>query len=86
MSSETTFRERNRIPIKAMGATVAVVAGLIGIGGAAKAWFVLPYRIETLETDNRTIKQEYKDLAREQQEQKLILMRIEERLKHRTQN
>lgn len=86
MSSETTFRERNRNPIKAMGATVAVVAGLIGIGGAAKAWFVLPYRIETLETDNRTIKQEYKDLAREQQEQKLILMRIEERLKHRTQN
>lgn len=72
---------------KSIGAAVAVVAGLIGIGGAAKAWFILPYRIELLETDGKAIKQEYKDLAKEQQEMKLILMRIDERLKrNRTEN
>lgn len=72
--------------MKSIGAAVAVVAGLIGIGGAAKAWFILPYRIELLEVDGKAIKQEYKDLSKEQQEMKLILMRIDERLKRKTEN
>lgn len=85
MSNHTEqFERRNKGGLKAVGATVAVVAGIIGIGGAAKAWFILPYRIDLLEVDTRTIKQEYKDLSREQQEMKLILMRIDERLKRRT--
>lgn len=87
MSEENTEqfeRRSNRSGLKAVGATVAVVAGIIGIGGAAKAWFILPYRIDLLEVDTRTIKQEYKDLSKETQEMKLILMRIDERLKRRT--
>lgn len=85
MSEETQqFERRNKSGLKAVGAAVAVVVGLIAIGGAAKAWFILPYRIDLLEVDTRTIKQEYKDLAKEQQEMKLILMRIDERLKRRT--
>jgi len=85
MSNHTEqFERRNKGRLKAIGATVAVVAGIIGIGGAAKAWFILPYRIDLLEVDTRTIKQEYKDLSKETQEMKLILMRIDERLKRRT--
>lgn len=86
MSEENTeqFERRNRSGLKAVGAAVAVVAGIIGIGGAAKAWFILPYRIDLLEVDTRTIKLEYKDLSKETQEMKLILMRIDERLKRRT--
>lgn len=82
--TETFERRNNKTAMKSVGAVVAVVAGLIGIGGAAKAWFILPYRIDLLEVDTRAIKQEYKDLTKEQQEMKLILMRIDERLKQRT--
>lgn len=84
--THTQFIRKEKSAMKSIGAAVAVVAGLIGIGGAAKAWFILPYRIELLEVDGKAIKQEYKDLSKEQQEMKLILMRIDERLKRKTEN
>lgn len=83
MSETTTqfMRKEKGRGLKMVQVAIGIIAGAAGIAGAFKAWAVLPYRIERLEDDQRSIKQEYRDVSAEQRAQREILIRIEERIK-----
>lgn len=72
--------------VKTIGVVGGIITALIAVGGAAKAWVILPYRIDQHETDIKSIRQEYRDVSAEQRAQREILIRIEERLKTSNRN
>lgn len=72
--------ERSRT-LKTWVAIGALGTALLAIGGATKAWVILPYRLEQAEKQSEAIKVEQAQTAKDLREMKEMLIRIDEKVK-----
>jgi len=79
MEKQPKMSDEIKINVKKWSGILAVVATLFG-GGTG--WTVLQYRIETLEADNKTSKEQFSSQQRQISAMETTLARIDERTKN----